>query len=82
MGGTISSFFYSENPSENENEKKNVYNQIFNSLNKISDSLDETESIIKEIEHAISNTEIDFMEWDYYDTPILETKILSAFENK
>ena len=82
MGGTISSFFNSENPSENENEKKNVYNQIFNSLNKISDSLDETESIIKEIEHAISNTEIDFMEWDYYDTPILETKILSAFGNK
>ena len=78
MGTIVSTIFY-ENPSQ-ENEKKSSYNKIFNSLNEISKSLNETELMIIEIEESINNPITDVMEWDYFDTPILETKNMPAFE--
>lgn len=77
MGAIVSTIF-SNDPSQ-ENEKKSSYNKIFNSLNQISNTLDETESMIREIEESLNNPVVDVMEWDYFDTPILETKKIPAF---
>ena len=73
MGVTFSSFFYFEESSDNQN-KKETYNKICNSLDMISNTLEETDKMVKEIEYSLNNPEVDIMEWDYYDTPILETK--------
>lgn len=79
MGTIVSTILYSEDPSQ-ENIKKNSYNKIFDTLNKISNTLDDTKEMIKEIEESLKNPQIDIMEWDYYDTPILETKKIPAFD--
>jgi|TARA_Y100000389_G_C17121503_1_gene345645 hypothetical protein len=79
MGTIVSSILYSEDPSQ-ENIKKISYYKIFDTLNKISNTLDGTEEMIKEIEESLKNPQIDVMEWDYYDSPILETKKISAFD--
>ena len=76
--GTIVSTIFSEDPSQ-ENIKK-IPNKIFDTLNKISNTLDDTEEMIKEIEESLKNPQIDVMEWDYYDTPIIETKKIPAFD--
>ena len=78
MGALVSTIFY-EDPSQ-ETEKKTAYSKIFDSLNNISNTLDETESMIREIEESLNNPVTDVMEWDYFDTPILETKNMPAFE--
>ena len=36
----------------------------------ISDTLEETDKMVKEIEYSLNNPEVDIMEWDYFDTPI------------
>ncbi len=79
MGTIVSTIFYSEDPSE-ELEKRKTYNNIFDSLNKISNTLDETELMIKEIEESLKNPEVEVMEWDYFDSPILENKNLPTFD--
>jgi len=79
MGTIVSTILYSEDPSQ-ENIKKKSYNKIFDTLNKISNTLDDTEEMIKEIEECLKNPQTDVMEWDYYDTPILETKKIPAFD--
>ena len=79
MGTIVSSILYPEDPSE-EIEKKNSYNKIFDSLNKISSTLDDTKQMIKDIEESLRNPEIEVMEWDYFDTPILENKNLPTFD--
>ena len=80
MGATISSILYLEDPSQNE-KKQSSYNKIFYTLNKISNTLDETEDMVKEIQISLNNPDMDVMEWDYFDTPILEYKNLPAFES-
>ena len=77
MGATISSIFNYGDMEESKNEK---YSNIFNSLNKISKTIDDSEEMLNEIEDLMKN--IDFsasdMEWDYYDAPILEMKELPS----
>ena len=75
MGGNISSFLFYEEPKNTE-----YYDNIFNSLNKISKNLDDTENMIKEIDECIKNQpQLETtMEWDYYDLPVMETKNLST----
>ena len=79
MGTIVSTIFNSEDPSQ-EIPKKSSYNKIFSTLDKISNTLNETEEMIKEIEESLKNPEIDIMEWDYYDFPIMETKKMPAFD--
>ena len=63
MGATISSIFNYGDMEESKNEK---YSNIFNSLNKISKTIDDSEEMLSD------------MEWDYYDAPILEMKELPS----
>ena len=79
MGTIVSTILYSEDPSQ-DNIKKKSYNKILDTLNKISYTLDDTEDMIKEIEESLKNPQTDVMEWDYYDTPILETKKIPEFD--
>ena len=52
MRATISSIFYYGDTEESKNEK---YSNIFYSLNKISNTIDDTEEMINEIEESIKN---------------------------
>lgn len=79
MGTIVSTILYYEDLSQ-ENIKKKSYNKILDTLNKISNTLDNTKEMIKEIEECLKNPQKDVMEWDYYDTPILETKKIPAFD--
>ncbi len=36
--------------------------------------------MIKEIEESLKNPEVEVMEWDYFDSPILENKNLPTFD--